>query len=339
MDSSPAPIPHTCSRRALLKGGLYGCATYLGLSLAAMTMTARRAFAQQPGGNVIKTMPFARIETLGEGVWAIIATPQQDNRVFSNGGIIQGKNATLAVEACMRPDGASWVAEAARNLTGRYPDYVVMTHYHRDHTGGMAAYSGLPQEVRLVTTDKTQELLLDGYKESFKPGENLPNGLQGSWASTLPNTLLSQNTRRVSIDLGGRSVTLTPRAGHTSSDVIIEVDDPAVLFCGDLFFNGSFPYYGDALPGQLIETCRDILKNDKRAYVPGHGNMADWPAIRRYIDLLEDVEAAARLAHKAGIPVDQAWRAYDIPERLGNWWKFRPDVTRFAFEAWYRELG
>jgi hypothetical protein len=56
------------------------------------------------------------------------------------------------------------------------------------------------------------------------------------------------------------------------------------------------------------------------------------------VALLADVGDAARRAVGKGTPAAEAWKSYEIPESLGSWALFRPDVTRFAFEAWEREL-
>jgi len=61
----------------------------------------------------------------------------------------------------------------------------------------------------------------------------------------------------------------------------------------------------------------------------------DFPLVER---LQQDVGEAAKAAFKKGVPADEAWRTYEVPASLGEYSKFRPDVYRFAFEAWYREL-
>ena len=60
------------------------------------------------------------------------------------------------------------------------------------------------------------------------------------------------------LDVGGRKVHLHPRAGHTASDLTIELQDPSVVFCGDLVWNAMFPNYVDATPSRLTQAVRLI---------------------------------------------------------------------------------
>jgi hypothetical protein len=55
--------------------------------------------------------------------------------------------------------------------------------------------------------------------------------------------------------------------------------------------------------------------------------------------MLDNVGEAAKAAFAKGVPADEAWKTYEIPASLGDYYKFRPDVYQFAFEAWYREFG
>jgi glyoxylase-like metal-dependent hydrolase (beta-lactamase superfamily II) len=48
--------------------------------------------------------------------------------------------AYLAIEGFNQPQGAEWLAGKARQLTGKWPTHVVLTHYHADHANGVAGY-------------------------------------------------------------------------------------------------------------------------------------------------------------------------------------------------------
>jgi glyoxylase-like metal-dependent hydrolase (beta-lactamase superfamily II) len=143
----------------------------------------------------------------------------------------------------------------------------------------------------------------------------------------------------VRVDLGGRVVNLVPRGGHTASDVTIELEDPRVIFTGDLVFNKMFPFYGDSTPSKWNATNEVLLAEAGALYVPGHGNMARKPEMDTYRELLALVGEAARAGHKAGKTAEQAAAEFKIPDRLGEWFLFNPRVFVFAFDAWYRELN
>src|SRR5690606_39979464 len=85
-------------------------------------------------------------------------------------------------------------------------------------------------------------------------------------------------------------------SGHTASDVSVELEDPHVVWCGDLVWNGMVPNYVDAIPTRLGASVHALLERGAPVYVPGHGGTADAAGLQPYVSLLDDVEAAARRA-------------------------------------------
>ncbi len=310
------------SRRAFM-GTVSSCAAHMALMSLAATPAARKLFAAVPQGRVLARELWGRIEQVGPGLWAMVSTPLAGNRAseamrtFSNGGIIAGRERVLVVEAFATPEGAQWIAEATEELTGRWPTDVVVTHYHGDHTRGIAGYG--ESGVRIGATRTTRELL--------REREPLPD-------ATVDEAQPSE------IDLGGRVVRIVPRSGHTASDVTIEVDDPHVLWCGDLVWNGLFPNYVDATPSVKSRHVRELLTDRAETlYVPGHGSLARSAELWQYLALLDDIEEKARAALSEGIPTDEAADAYRLPASFGEWTMFSPSYYRRAFQAWARELG
>ena len=311
------------SRRDFIRDGL-SCGAYLAAAGFALPSSARRAFAARPRGPVQAVEPWGRIEEIAEGVWAVVSTPlaERDFTTLSNGGLIAGRDAVLAVEGLASPEGARWVGDFAEETIGRRPTHVVITHYHGDHSVGQDGYRDRPAELRVLATAETHRLLEADERERL-----------------LPNMILSEGETSTEIDLGGRVVRLTARSGHTSSDITIEIDDPRVVWCGDLVWKDMFPNYRDARPIQLIEAVRDTLADDRTIYVPGHGELSDLDGLRDYVSVLEHIGNAARRAHAAGRGAVAAAAEYEIPAALGEWVRFNEQYYEVAFSAWYRDLG
>jgi glyoxylase-like metal-dependent hydrolase (beta-lactamase superfamily II) len=242
----------------------------------------------------------------------------------SNGGIIAGRDGVLVVEGFYSDEGSAWLAAQVRELTGREPSHVVVTHYHADHTRGLAGLSdGRPDDVaplRMLTTPKTRELLV----EKQEP--------------VIPEADIADTGEGKSIDLGGMRVRVVPRLGHTPSDVTVELEEPRVVFCGDLVWNGMFPNYVDAIPSHLTEHCEAILGRQGTTYVPGHGDLGDAASLDPYLGVIRDIEKSARRAVEKGTPAAEAAAEYEVPESLGEWMTFSPDYFERAFGAWEREL-
>jgi glyoxylase-like metal-dependent hydrolase (beta-lactamase superfamily II) len=141
------------------------------------------------------------------------------------------------------------------------------------------------------------------------------------------------------LDLGGRSVRVAPLGGHTPSDCALEVDDPNVVFCGDLVWNGMFPNYVDAVPSELARSVRTLRRSRTSVWIPGHGPLASQADVDRYEIMLGEVEQAARAARAKGLSASEAGSAYALPASLGEWTLFNKVFFERAFAAWYKELG
>ncbi len=140
------------------------------------------------------------------------------------------------------------------------------------------------------------------------------------------------------LDLGGRTVRIRQLRGHTARDLVAVCDDPAVTFAGDLMWNGIFPNYVDADPVALRESVTWVGRQ-RTPIVPGHGSVADAASFARYAALLDEIEAAARRGHAAGVTAAVAAQGWAAPASLGDWTLFNPSFTERAFAAWYKQLG
>jgi len=304
------------------------CTAHLALAGLLMPRAARLAWARAPLGPVAAREPFGNLEKLADGVWALVSTPLSGDRTtLSNGGIIAGRNGVLAIEGFNQPQGAVWLAGKARELTGRWPTHVALTHYHSDHANGIAGYLSGAEHPVVRSTQRTRELVL----ERNQPAD-------ASRTAALEGATLLSAADATTLDLGGRVVRMIPRLGHTESDVSLELDDPSIVFCGDLFWNAMFPNYVDAIPTKLAASVHALRRATETIYVPGHGAVGRAADFDRYAAMLDEVERAARKAIAAGTSAADAGAAFTLPASLGAWQMFSQTFYQRAFEAWYREL-
>ena len=319
------------TRRRFLADGVT-CTAHLALAAALAPDAVRRLWAQARSGVVIATEPFGRLEQVAEGVWALISTPLGGSFVtVANGGLIAGKSGVLAIEGFMTPEGARWLAGKARELTGRWPTHVAVTHYHSDHINGVAAYRDEGAKPAMIVTDETRGAVLGAVLPQVTPADEARR--EALAQSVAPGG------EPATIDLGGRSVRLVRRRGHTPSDVTVEVDDPSIVFTGDLVWNAMFPNFVDAMPTALADATRALRRTRATTYVPGHGGVATDADVGRYLAMLGEVEQAARAAHTRGTPAGEAAAGFALPPALGEWALFNKVFFERAFSAWYRELG
>ena len=316
------------SRRAFLARSS-SCAAHLALAAAAIPAAARTRWAARQFGAVVAQEPFGRLERIAEGVWALVSTPLTGDRTtLANGGIIAGRHGVLAIEGFFQPAGARWLALRARELTGRWPTHIALTHYHADHVNGLAGYRETRSAPAVRATARTRDDVLQRAQAD-----------DTDRAAILRGAVILPATGATTLDLGERSVRLVPREGHTASDLTIEIAEPSIVFCGDLVWNGMFPNFVDASPSSLANAVRALRRDRETSYVPGHGAVADATALARYEAMLDEVEHAAREAHAAGLSDAAAGAAFALPDSLGEWTMFGRTFFERAFAAWYRELG
>jgi glyoxylase-like metal-dependent hydrolase (beta-lactamase superfamily II) len=319
-------MPQT-RRQFLAQSG--SCAAHLALAAIAMPSARRLLWARQAYGRIEGNEPFGNLEKISDGVWALISTPLGGDRTtLSNGGIIAGRDGVLAIEGFNQPQGAEWLAGKARELTGRWPTHVVLTHYHADHANGVAGYLAGGARPSIRSTERTRELVLQ---------RNQP--ADAARVAALKDALVISSDAATQLDLGGRAVRIVPRIGHTDSDVSLELDDPSIVFCGDLFWNAMFPNFVDAIPTKLGASVRALKRSGNTVYVPGHGAIGHASEYDRYISMLDEVERAARKAHNGGVSAADAGAAFTLPPSLGDWVLFNKVFYQRAFEAWYKELA
>ncbi len=100
---------------------------------------------------------------------------------------------------------------------------------------------------------------------------------------------------------------------HTTSDSILHIPERAVVFTGDLLFNGGTPF---ALQGSIsgwIEVLETVLRPlGARTLVPGHGPVCGPEVIDDVLDYLRFVQQVARDAKAAGLSPLEAARATDL---------------------------
>lgn len=299
------------------------CAAHIGLMAAASPVLLQRGWLAQERFPVAASAPWGRLLRVDEGIWALVSNPLEDRTTLCNGGIIAGRAGVAVIESFSTAQGATWMTEQARRLTGRSPTHVILTHFHGDHTGGLAG-SVADGDVGVLATETTRDLIRER--------------INGAPTAVLDDAEILVGRRPTELNLGDRSVLLVPRRGHTDSDLSIEVPEAGVAFCGDLVWNAMFPNYVDAVPSRLSQEVRVMRLLGHTTYVPGHGPLADPAAIDGYLTVLDSVEGAARAAIERGMTADEAGAEYSLPQGFEQWTLFSPNYFSRAIGAWMREL-
>jgi len=233
----------------------FGTSCGFAATLLMAPLAARQAYGQQAMGDVVGKQAFGRIEKIGDGVWALVSTPFTANgntgdlSTHSNGGLIVGKDKILAIDSYRTRAGCKFMADACRFLTGRLPTHIVHTHFHFDHLGGTRGFLQQADSPEIIMTQTTRKLAYDAYLKTQDDPDN--PGLKISaiekWGGNLTDAslIIEDENKPMVLDLGGRSVTITPMSGHTASDLVIFDQQTQATFAGDLVW-GAVDQIGQA---------------------------------------------------------------------------------------------
>ena len=193
--------------------------------------------------------------------------------------------------------------------------YLIDTHFHRDHTGGNAAFAG----------DGATVVAHANVKNRLAAGST--NGLTGVKTPPAAPEALPAKTYTIAfkIMLPGRVADLKHIANaHTDGDTYVWFKTANVLATGDTFTNGRYPNIdfanGGNIKGMIAATNVYLrLVNNKTRIVPGHGPVADKAALIAYRAML--ITARNRMARlvKEGKSEDDVVTAKPFADLDAKW--------------------
>ncbi len=324
------------SRRTVLKVGAGA-----GLAVATAPLMVHGAATQQTEPKVVAESSFARIMEVGDGLYAVISTPLDQEGRFAfpqslcNGGLILGENRIVSIDGYYQPAGAAWVNAQCLELFGRPVTDVICTHLHLDHTGGLAGFQQAERGPEIYMTATTWALMVEKYSRG-RPIEGTPF-LAPPAKLVGPTRVIKDESKPIPMDIGGRSITIQPLAGHTPSDLAVLVDDLPVTYGGDLAWWGLFPNYVDAVPSALGPSVGALMSGEPRLMVTGHGGLVSTDDMGPYAELIASVEKAAVDARDAGLSAADAAARYKMPKATSGWTFFNPRYPETAIASWFRE--
>ncbi len=276
----------------------------------------------------------------------------------------------LVVDSGTTPEeGKCIVAEIAR-ISGKPIRYIVLTHYHGDHTFGLQAYPASAVIIAHVNTAENmrrlneprirgmlekqmpdmiaaQKLKVDQLrkkrgKDLAKEEERLRT-LESEFAQLKDLRLVFPAVAydsKLRITLGGETVEVShPGSAHTNGDSLVVFPGLKAAHMGDLLFNGSYPYIGAEAgcdTANWIAALGAAAVWDVEKVIPGHGPLADKQALQRMAAYLTDLRQAVKAAVDSGRSLEQAKKMAPLPAWKDLTW---PQMFPQNVEAVYNELA
>ena len=235
-----------------------------------------------------------------------------DNYGFiSNAAFVVTDEGVVVFDTLGTPALGAGLLASIRGVTDAPIKTIYISHYHADHMYGAQAFSASGAEI--VASDGAKL-----YLEGEVAGQRLQERRQSlsPWVNddthiVEPDRYLQGEER---FTLGGvRLRVLNIGSAHSEGDLVLFVENDAVLFSGDIVFQERIPFLGSSSSAEWLEVLNEMEQMDVVAIVPGHGAAAESP--REVVSLTREylsfVRAAMQQAVAEWIPFDEAYEATD----------------------------
>jgi glyoxylase-like metal-dependent hydrolase (beta-lactamase superfamily II) len=283
--------------------------------------------------------------------------------------LVTAKGVLIVDSGTSLAEGAQ-IVNAIRKVTPQPIRYIVLTHYHYDHTMGLPVFpetalvigqhmvahnikeNNIPSLQKYVASElpaNIQKLQADVEKlkkakspELAKARKELKSAQQELADMKTMKTRLPDQTFACSmiINLGGEAINLIyPEPAHTNCNILVLFPRQKVLHMGDMFFNKSLPYIdyqNGASTANWIKQLTKIESWDVTTVIPGHGPLSDKEGLKKQIAYLTFLRQAVTNELQKGSGLEAMKTAIILPAEYKNW-QFQ-SVFPSNIEAVYREM-
>jgi len=278
------------------------------------------------------------------------------------------EDGVLVVDSGALPVHGRTIVEKVRSVTDRPIRYVVLTHYHDDHTFGLQSF---PAEALVIAAQnlprnqkRDQEAITAALERLPAQIAELRASLQqmGAEASEArvqqEEKLKSREARlalfrelrlvppgllfdgRLTLRLGGETVEIVfPGPAHTDDNAWVYFAGQKVLHMGDMVFQRCHPYIDWRAGSNTANWIAQLKVAEGLAVekvIPGHGAVVGPEVLAEQARYLSELRVAVKGEIDKGTPLEEIKTS--LPMGAYTSWGF-DDMWPFAIEAVYRELG
>ena len=285
-----------------------------------------RGLVQQPAAQADRLATFrAQI-----GAAPMQSQPLAENLTLLSGPggnvvVLHGPDGLLVVDTFVQP---AWpkLKEALTGL-GKGPAHLVVnTHWHLDHVDNNAPLHAAGATV--VAHENTKKRMAEAHHLAF-----LELDVPASPPAALPQQTFADSH---SLSFNGVSVALSRFApAHTDTDISVHFEKANVLHCGDIFFNGRYPFIdgstGGRINGMVVAADKALSLADKDTkIIPGHGALATKADLATYRDMLANARDRVQKLKSAGKSMAEAVAAKPLTDLEATWGKGRFNGDTFV---------
>ena len=308
--------------------------TIVGICLLAVVAVPIAAAGQQ--------RPAPKQIRVADGIYLFQTAPYGDVGMDGNSVAILSDDGVLVFDSNGTPSASAAILAEIKKLTDKPVKYLVNSHWHWDHWYGAETYLKAFPDIRIITHEKTRQMMMGPALEFNRPG--LETQLPGYIASlekrvataeasspqapNLPRLkqaledarfFLDQkkNTRhkfanltftnQLTLYMGKREIrVLNYGRAVTPGDAFLYLPNERILITGDVLIN-PISFALSSYPTEWLKALEGIDALDASIIVPGHGDsLTDKALLHATMGLFREVLRQGKEAKAKGLDVDAA---------------------------------
>lgn len=251
-----------------------------------------------------------------------------------------------------------------REKTDKPIKYVILTHYHDDHTGGLQSFppsaviighqnlgenrtTGVNADLKAYPAHiekrrkEVEKLKTEGSADLKRAQERLDASVK-AFESLKENKLILPSLEfgtTLRIHSGKDTVAIHQQGNsHTSCSSFVYFERQKVLHMGDMVFAGAHPYI-DSQAGANTKNWIEVTKSlegwDVDSVIPGHGPNGGKSLLAIQARYLEDLHREVGAAMSKSLPLTEVTKAVTMAAYNNYRWT---ELLPLSIEAVFKEL-
>lgn len=265
-----------------------------------------------------------------EGVYTITG-------FVGNISFLVSQDDVILIDAGNKPEGGERILDIIKSVTRKPLKAIVITHYHMDHTSGLASLpKGIPVFAQRNTFYDLKNRESDMQKELVTLTQKADSlmGFEGTIQNEAIDSIYKATLKRIDeikqtkivyptelIDsskvlvFGKDTIELTyPGKAHTDGDLIVNFKNRETCVLGDLLFTQCYPYID---PIGNNENWAAILKKlaatTTKYFIPGHMQVATADDLLVLAKYHTELRAAVKMMVNQGKKLEEIKKDIKLP--------------------------
>ena len=234
-----------------------------------------------------------------------------------NLGVLTGPDGVFVIDSQFADIAPANLAKINEIAGSSAPRFLINTHWHGDHVGGNAAFSGagatvIAQENVFARVSRPQSMSIAGQAREVAASD----------PSAWPTITFEEG---LTLRLNGQTIRATHLpAAHTDGDTIIVFEEANIIHIGDIGFTGNFPFIdissGGSVDGFLAALdVIDAMSTEDTRIIPGHGPLSTRQDIRDSAAMLRATTAAVEALVREGRTLEEVLAARPLEAWNAEW--------------------